>query len=274
MIATSIWRSRKFRALENDAARMTYLYLHTSKHGNSAGAFIMPPELAALELPFNSAQAGDALANLSDVGLIRRDEDEEMVQIVDFFRVNVISSIKHAAGPVSVLEALPHSHLVQYVAADITLAMVARLVEWREKIQSLRAAENPTRNQSETLSRMAQSFASFAAAAADVATRHKAAEIIPKITTEPALLNGVSEHLSIPLSVPLAIQGDGDKHGYEDEDGHEDEDEDEDGKGEKSQKAAKPPDLPAISGQAARRGKRVPAETAAQIAELRAKAGK
>ena len=137
LIGSSIWRSRRFRSLSTDTARLTYFYLHTSTHGNSAGCFVLPPELAALELRRDAADIREAIEELRDVELIRYDPDEELVQIIGFFRFNSPSSRKQLAGPLRVIrEALPRSPVRDAAACDLIVAMYQRAMGWDPKIEA------------------------------------------------------------------------------------------------------------------------------------------
>lgn len=227
IIASSIWRSKRFRALSSDLARLTYLYLHTTKHGNSIGTFEMPPELAALDMRRDADEVRQGLQELCDVRLIRHDPEEELVQIVKFFRFNSPSSRKQLAGPLRIVrEALPSSWVRDAVACDLVVAMYERAMGWGTDVEA-RAA--------------------FLHEAAQLVKEFRLQELIcsPEIALEKDLQIALSE----ALLIDLPIQGNGNRYSNTDADRYSDADADADayadGNGAdpaKSRKARKTPD--------------------------------
>ncbi len=136
LVASSIWRSKKFRALPSDADRLAYLYLHTTPHGNSIGAFVLPPELANLELRSTPDAVNSSFEALHRVGLIRYDASEELVQIRNFFTFNSFSSRKHFAGSWKVFNSLPDCRLKEMVACDIVVSLFNRATSWEGKVEA------------------------------------------------------------------------------------------------------------------------------------------
>jgi len=137
IISTSLWRSRRFRALSTDLARLTYIYLHTSPHGNSVGAYVIPPELAALDMRRGPDDVRDAIRELAECRLIRHDPDEELIQIINFFRFNSPGSRKQLAGPLSIVrESLPMSPVKDTTACDLVIAMHARAMTWDKTVEA------------------------------------------------------------------------------------------------------------------------------------------
>lgn len=137
IIQSSIWRSKRFRELSSDLARLTYIYLHTTKHGNSIGTFEMPPELAALDMRRPSDEVREGLDELARVKLIRHDPEEELVQIVNFMRFNSPSSRKQLAGPLKIVrDALPASPVRDACACDLVVAMYDRAQTWGSDVEA------------------------------------------------------------------------------------------------------------------------------------------
>lgn len=134
-ISSSIWRSKRWRkiapTLEGDKAKArlvknAYFYLHTSVHGNSIGAYVIPPELAALDMQEPVEDIAMAYRTMQEVGLARYDEEEGLAQVVGFFEFNGFTSRKHLAGSLKIFHSLPSCHLKDVVAADIVLAIYRR----------------------------------------------------------------------------------------------------------------------------------------------------
>jgi len=122
--------------LKNDLSRLAYIYLHTSPHGNSVGAFICPPELAALDVRRKSSEIRKSFQELNSSGLIRYDEGEELVQIVGFLDANPPTSRKHLAGPKRALESLPQCPLKLLVAADLAISIYKRAKTWGTEVDA------------------------------------------------------------------------------------------------------------------------------------------
>lgn len=136
MVASSIWRSRKFRSLSTNDARLAYLYLHTCPHGNSVGAFILPPELANLELRSTPETVRQSFGELVKAGLARYDDEEELIQIVNFYEFNPFGSRKHYAGSYRVFHALPECHLKNLIACDMALALCRQAMKWEANVEA------------------------------------------------------------------------------------------------------------------------------------------
>ena len=104
-ISPTIWRSKKFRKLESDDARLAYFYLITCPHSNSAGCFDLPLVYGGADLGWQTERFGKAIDRLSSVGLIRFDGDENTVLIENWAKFNPPTNAKHALGLISELEA-------------------------------------------------------------------------------------------------------------------------------------------------------------------------
>jgi len=200
IISSSIWRSKRFRQLGSDLARMTYLYLHTTVHGNSAGAFVLPPEMAALELKVPAADVRAVFIELAEARLIRYDPEEELIQIVNFFRFNAISSRKHLAGPVRIIQALPHSPVRDYAAFDLILAMFERREDWNEKALRLKRSEH--RSDHIEAGKILEAMSGFDTTAADIVKEMKLEPMLTsqEIGLDARTLDRLGEALLIPLS--------------------------------------------------------------------------
>jgi hypothetical protein len=200
IISSSIWRNKRFRQLESDLARLVYLYLHTTTHGNSAGAFVLPPEMAALELKVPADDVRAAFVNLADAQLIRYDPEEELIQIINFFRFNAISSRKHLQGPVRIIQALPYSPVRDCAACDLILAMFERREEWREKATRLRHSDQ--RSDHGEAQKILDAMGGFDSTAAALVKEKKLEPMLTsqEIGIDANTLERLGEALLIPLS--------------------------------------------------------------------------
>lgn len=200
IISSSIWRSRRFRQLSSHAARLVYLYLHTTTHGNSAGAFVLPAEMAALEMKLPPDEVRAAYHELAAVRLVRYDPEEELLQIVNFFRFNAIASRKHLQGPMRIVMALPRSPVRDCAACDLVVSMWHRREEWRDKVRRLRASE--TRTDQQEAQKIEEAIAGFDSAAADLVKDLDLADALSseEIGLDAATLDSLGAALMIPLS--------------------------------------------------------------------------
>lgn len=106
MVSTSVHRSKKLRTVPH-LTRYFYLYLLTSKHGNSVGCFVLPPDYAAGDLEMTEADAQEHIDRLCEASLIGWDSQEEIVRIVGYVEHAPPTNPKHAAGMARVARELP-----------------------------------------------------------------------------------------------------------------------------------------------------------------------
>lgn len=118
-ISCSIWNSRKFRSLNDDDAKLLYFYLHTCRHVNSVGCFILPPGYAVTDLGWSEQRFRQALDRLSTASLTGWDEAENLVRIVDYLKQDPLTNPSHAAGVVSVALKLPITVETSFVFREL-----------------------------------------------------------------------------------------------------------------------------------------------------------
>lgn len=106
-IKTTIWKSKKFKSVPDDSARLLYFYLHTCMHVNSIGCYDLPVGYihADTKWPIESIER-DVIA-LSEARLIDYSEAQEVVRIIDFLEHSPITNAKHFAGSAKLALALP-----------------------------------------------------------------------------------------------------------------------------------------------------------------------
>lgn len=245
MISTRVWRSTKFSALEGPTARLVYLYLHTSQNANSAGCFMCVPEIIAKDVRCTADEAIAALDDLERVGLIRRDADEHLVQITNFFMINSPTSRKQLAGPMFILDELPRVPVVKCARAELAIDIYQRAKNWNADVEARGV---------------------FMQTAADLL-----ADIDADIQHRIGLSIALSIELSEALLIGLSTKGEGNGHGkLEDHGDGEDHGEDQDhGEGVQGERVRDGRLASAPDG-----ARRPDPETAQTIAELRARAGK
>lgn len=120
-ILTTLWQSQKMRRLKGqDQPRLLYCYLHTCKHGNSAGCFVLDPAYAAADLGWSDQVVREALHSLTEVSLIGWDEAEMVVRIVDFIKHDPPTNPHHAIGMWNALKAIPECEEKQHAVNELT----------------------------------------------------------------------------------------------------------------------------------------------------------
>lgn len=110
-VSPSVWRSKKFRKLADDTAKLVYLYLLTCPHGNSAGCFDLDPAYACTDLGVDEKAYRKAINSLCKVGLIEFDEDENTVFLINWATFNEPTNPKHAIGLLAKLDSASSARL-------------------------------------------------------------------------------------------------------------------------------------------------------------------
>ena len=105
-ISTTIWDSRKFGSVSDDA-RLLYLYLHTCKSVNSVGCFTLKQGYALADLGWSEERYRKGMDTLCKAYLIGFDEVENLVRIVDFLKFDPFTNPKHAMAGVKIANGLP-----------------------------------------------------------------------------------------------------------------------------------------------------------------------
>ncbi len=111
LLSKSLWHSKRFRSMGDPVSKLVYCYLHTCKHRNSIGCYNLPTIYAPIDLDIAPEDFDRAMDRGIDSGLIHYDRDLEIVLIVDFFRFNPLTNIKHAMGARKCVESLPDCEL-------------------------------------------------------------------------------------------------------------------------------------------------------------------
>ena len=107
-INSSLWlSSRKWRQVQDDAARLLYFYLHTCPHSRGTGCYVLPLPYAMADLGWPKDKVSTALTALSDCGLIVWDETEHIVYCTGAARQDPPRNPSQAQGHISDLDSIP-----------------------------------------------------------------------------------------------------------------------------------------------------------------------
>ncbi|MDI6789941.1 MAG: hypothetical protein QME44_04535 [Thermodesulfobacteriota bacterium] len=109
-IATRIWHDEKFRELPDDA-KMLFLCLLTSPHGNMCGIFYLPPLYACHDLRWTEKRYQAAIEQLKTRKIVAVDGD--IILIKNFLRYNPIKGPKQAVGAANRLKEVPATRLIE-----------------------------------------------------------------------------------------------------------------------------------------------------------------
>ncbi len=110
-VSPKVWRSRRFRDLPADDARMFYLFLLTCEHMSSAGCFRLPDAYAASDLGWQTDRIGGARAPLVPAELIVHDPETDEYFIRRWFRHNPTTNQKHLQGVRRLISELDSDHV-------------------------------------------------------------------------------------------------------------------------------------------------------------------
>ncbi len=123
-IPPSIWRDRRFLALDSDGRTLLF-YFRTSPHHNASGCYRVPDAYAAADLTWEVDQYLAVRAALVEAGLIAFDAETSEVYVVDWFRANAPKGPKQEIGCRRCIEWILSHRLAEKVIADFEAAAAA-----------------------------------------------------------------------------------------------------------------------------------------------------
>jgi|SRR5690349_19308745 hypothetical protein len=78
-VSPRLWRSRRFRGLPSEDAKLAFLYLLTSEHQNSAGCYRLPDGYATADLGWHVDRYKKARQQLVEAGMVKFDAAEVFI---------------------------------------------------------------------------------------------------------------------------------------------------------------------------------------------------
>lgn len=142
-VASTIWNSQRFNRLSGPLPRLAYVYLHTNTHGNSSGAYRLPPAYLAADMRIETTEAEAVLAEMSQIGLIDYDRDEQVVVIEGWWPHNQIMNRKHLQSVINVLHGLPRgTRFRPRVAFLASASTIERARTWVTDTKGAEAAQD------------------------------------------------------------------------------------------------------------------------------------
>lgn len=117
-IYSQIWFDGKYTSL-SDTAKLMFLYVLTSPHGNMIGYYRLPVAYAACDLGWDKKDVISALDELTVAGMISYDDKANVVLIKNFLKYNPIQNESQAKGAAKLLDDVPASPLIEEFARCI-----------------------------------------------------------------------------------------------------------------------------------------------------------
>lgn len=119
-VGPSVWKSRKFWKLPDDAARFAYLYFITCPHINSPGCYDLDPAYGAIDMKWSVEAFRKALQSIVEVRLVEFDEVENTIRVLNWLTFNEPTNPKHAMGMIAQLDQASSSLLKRRQLNDLT----------------------------------------------------------------------------------------------------------------------------------------------------------
>ena len=118
-ISPALWDSERFTSLPSDDGRYLYLYLLTSRHQTSAGAYRLPDGYASTDLRWIPDRYVKARDQLVQADLIRFDSQTSVVMITRWFKHNPPMNVSHLKSIEGELERLPSFIIAEAARSDL-----------------------------------------------------------------------------------------------------------------------------------------------------------
>lgn len=117
-VSPKLWRSKRFRLLATDDARMFYLYLLTCEHQTSAGCFRLPDAYAASDLGWDTERMEGARAPLV-TDMIGHDAETDEYFVRRWFNHNPPTNQKHLKGVQRIISELDSDHVREIAEEEL-----------------------------------------------------------------------------------------------------------------------------------------------------------
>jgi len=121
-VSPLLWRDKSFRSLASSDARLLYLYCMTSEHQNSAGCYRIPDLYAASDLGWDPPRLLQAREEIVRAGLVQFDEDTSEIYIVDWFKTNPITNVKHYMGTLRLVLEIESDQIRELVEEAVSVS--------------------------------------------------------------------------------------------------------------------------------------------------------
>lgn len=113
-IHCQIWHDEKFRSLNDDQQKL-FLYVLTSPHSNSLGAYVLPKAYIMADLKWSSRRVNAIFAQLIDVGVIAYDHLKSIIVIKNHLKHNSLENPNQAKSAMKAIKSLPKSYIYKEI---------------------------------------------------------------------------------------------------------------------------------------------------------------
>ena len=117
-LSPTIWSSDKFNALPSDDAKLAFIYLLSSPHSNSAGAYRLLDQYACADLQWPTDRYQKAKAEVIAAGMASFDVSTSTVLIEKWWNFNKPANEKHRRQIEAELARIPSPALKEKAIAE------------------------------------------------------------------------------------------------------------------------------------------------------------
>jgi hypothetical protein len=135
-VGQSVWNSQRFKKL-SDSDKLFYLYVLTTRHGNSSGCFELHPGYVMVDLKWSESKVLEAIDSLCASGLIAYHKNENSLLIDKFFDYNPPTNPKHAAKVISDILLIAYTPLKSIAISNLIKYLNKQKWKISEKSQEL-----------------------------------------------------------------------------------------------------------------------------------------
>jgi hypothetical protein len=125
----ALWRSKRFTGLSSSDCKLLYLYLLTSEHQTSAGAYAIPDGYVATDMAWDLERYREARDELVKAGLIAFDPETTEVYIERWFKHSPPMNNKHAQGIQRLIGEIESEAILLKAQEQFEVAAQARVPE-------------------------------------------------------------------------------------------------------------------------------------------------
>jgi len=126
IISKSLWRSAKFKAVENPRAQLLFLYFLNGPHSNSCGCYVIHVGYIMADFKWTEAVAREAINDLIKASLIGYDFKSDTLYLPKFFEHNAPANPNHAAKIFNDTLSIPHDEFRAKTLRDLSMALDAK----------------------------------------------------------------------------------------------------------------------------------------------------
>jgi hypothetical protein len=132
-ISHALWQSERYHNLPSDEGRYLYIYLLTSSHQTSAGAYRLPDGYACEDLRWPLGKYRLARDQLVAADFIHFDDETSVVMITRWFKHNPPMNDSHLKSIEGELSRLPSEPIAEAAYAELVATQEAIEAEKQEK---------------------------------------------------------------------------------------------------------------------------------------------